>query len=330
LDYHPSTKAGEVQVTTKHTRRSFLIYSAGSFLVPVFTSGKTATDIGNGKEPLRVLNQAATRNPIAPLFCLAYITPDAPGQDGQEPVVARYPVAVVPQDERNTFREWRDKVRIINPDIVFLAYQMVHEETSNPGPGHDELRKATNSWCSYPNGFQPFTAWGNQRHRLYDPRTAEFAECFLRACRAVLRSYPYDGLFLDNCTIFPIAHPMPSIRAEMREALQAVLLKLRRQFPEALIVGNSSYKWKGLNGEMNENRPADLQTELQHFDGHASPSMDMYQTVLSSAGDVETVRRDMSKILKLGAFYGASVDYEHVLWFDDFDKVIDMHRTKHL
>jgi hypothetical protein len=261
---------------------------------------------------------------------LAYITPNAPGQGGQESVVARYPIAIVPQDDRETFREWRDKVRAINPDIIFLGYQMVHEETFVPGPGHDELRKATNSWCRYPDGFQPFTSWGNQSHRLYDPRHAEFEQCFLRACRAVLRSYPYAGLFLDNCTIFNIADPTPSIRSEMRESLQAVLLKVRAEFPNILIIGNSNYKWKGLNGEMNENRPADMQIELKPFDGHASPNMDMYQTYLSNPADVETVRRDMRKVMQLGAFYGACVDPEHVLWFAAFDEVIDTFKRKKL
>lgn len=275
------------------------------------------------KEPPQRLNPSTNRRPIAPLYCLAYITPDAPGQGGQESLVARYPLAIVAQDDREAWRKWRDKIRSINPAIAFLAYQMVHEETFVPGPGHDQLRRAANSWCRYLNGFQPFTSWANQRHRLYDPRNPEFQECFLSACRAVLRSYPYDGLFLDNCTVFPIADPAPSVRSEMRESLQAVLLKLRMEFPDALIIGNSSFKWKGLNGEMTENRPTDMRRELQPFDGHVSPNMDMYQTYLREAGDVETVRRDMREVLQLGAFYGACVDAEHILWFAEFDEVIN-------
>jgi hypothetical protein len=296
--------------------------------MPRLASAEAVDRFANPDNPIDAGLRNAPRRPVAPLFCLAYITPDAPGQGGQEPIVARYPLAVVPQDDRAPFRKWRDDVRALNPSIVFLAYQMVHEETTVPGPGHDELRKARNSWCSYPSGFQPFTSWGEQRHRLYDPRTAEFAECFLRGCRAVLRAFPYDGLFLDNCTIFPTAHPLPSVRAEMREALQRVMLRLREQHPEALIVGNSSENWKGLNGEMNEGRPAQLESELRHFDGHALPNMDMYQTILRSAGDVETVRQDMHRVLKLGAYYGANVESTHVLWFDDFDKVLDMYRMK--
>jgi hypothetical protein len=206
---------------------------------------------------------------------------------------------------------------------------MVHEETTTvPGPGHDELRKATHSWVRRADGVEPFTFWGNKRHRLYDPRTPEFEDCFLRACRAVLRSYDYDGLFLDNCTIFAIADPDETVRSEMRQALQATLLKLRLEFPDALIVGNSSYKWSGLNGEMNEARPRQLQSELKPFSGHTSPPMDMYLTYLTRADDTETVRREMNETLKLGAFYGANVDSQHVLWFGDFDEVISKHKRQ--
>ena len=284
-------------------------------------TGENAAPAGIAEKP---------RRPVVPLFCLAYITPDAPGQGGQEAMVARYPVAIVPQDIRNVFRKWRDDVRAINPNIVLLAYQMVHEETLVPGPGHDELRKAVHSWCRYPNGVEPFTFWGNRQHRLYDPRTPEFADCFLRACRAVLRSYDYDGLFLDNCTIFAIADPDAAVRAAMRQALQTILLELRRELPDALIVGNSSENWVGLNGEMNEGRPKALQSELKPFSGHTSPSMDMYQSILTRADDTETVRREMNETLKLGAFYGANVNSQHILGFDDFDQVMEKYARRGL
>ena len=295
-----------------------------------FSTEEVVAATGSVKEPIPSQKGPVIRRPIAPLFCCAYITPDAPGQGGQEPAVARYPVAIVPQDIRPAFRRWRDDVRAINPSIVLLAYQMVHEETTVPGPGHDELRKATHSWVRRADGVEPFTFWGSARHRLFDPRTPEFEDCFLRACRAVLRSYDYDGLFLDNCTIFPIADPNETVRSEMRQALQATLRKVRLEFPDALIVGNSIEKWSGLNGEMNEARPKQLQSELKPFSGHTSPSMNMYLTNLTRADDVETVRREMNETLKLGAFYGACVEGTHVLWFDDFDRVISRYKRQNV
>ena len=324
-----ASQKGRKSMASHHSRRSFVTYSAGSFFLwsLAIKEALAGLEVVAGLTPGAI--RVGSRRPIAPLFCLAYITPDAPGQSGQEAIVAKYPVAVVPQDERRSFRKWRDRVRAINPNIVLLGYQMVHEETSDPGPGHDELRKATHSWCRHPDGFEPFTSWGNTHHRLLDPRTREFEEYFLRACRAVLGSYDFDGLFLDNCTVFPIAHPDDTVRSQMRQALQVVLLKLRAEFPGALIVGNSSENWVGLNGEMNEGRPAQLQSELRYFGGHTSPSMDMYQTILTRTDDTETVRREMRETLSLGALYGANVESTHVLWFEDFDKVIGSFKEQH-
>ena len=53
--------------------------------------------------------------------------------------------------------------------------------------------------------------------------------------------------------------------------------------------------------------------------------MNMYQTLLKDAHDVATVRDDLKETLRLGAFYGASVDFQHVLWFDEFDDVLKTH-----
>ena len=312
----------------RYTRRSVLVSAAGT----VFASGLgTAPNVPERASPAgQSCDRRLPRVPYAPLFCLAYITPDAPTQSGQEAMVARYPLAVVPQDDHEVYRSWRDRVRALNPRITFLCYQMVHEETTVPGPGHDELRKITHSWCQYPIGFQPYTEYGGQHHRLYDPRTAEFEHYFLRACAAVLKSYPYEGLFLDNCTVFPIASPIEAVRTEMRAALQAILIKLRAEFPDVLLVGNSSYKWNALNGEMNEARPAQLDEEFAPFPGHACPHMNMYQAVLRDAKDLGTLRKDMARVLALGAYYGANVESTHVLWFDEFDEVLEKYqKTPH-
>ena len=133
---------------SQYTRRSFLIYAAGSFLLPGSTINLSAAETTDEVKPPRNAVPASTRRPVAPLYCIAYITPDAPGQGGQEAAVARYPLAIVPQEDRSAFRRWRDAVRTLNPNIVLLGYQMVHEEPLTPGPGHDELRKASHSWCS--------------------------------------------------------------------------------------------------------------------------------------------------------------------------------------
>lgn len=118
------------------------------------------------------------------------------------------------------------------------------------------------------------------------------------------------------------AHPLPSVRDEMRQALQKTILRIRGEFPQAVVIGNSSYGWRGLNGELNEGRPQDMAKEFKEFDGHVLPRTELYNTLLRRADDIETVKREMALAHSFGAFYCAAVDYQHVLWFDIFDQVI--------
>ena len=274
-------------------------------------------------------NNSAFRNNLAipPLFCVAYVTPDAFGQRGQEPMVAKYPLALVPQDNRLHFKRWRDRVKAINPGIVLLGYQMVIEETMVPGPGHDRLRKAQNSWCVYPGGIIPTVESKPKRMRIFDPRNPEWRDSFLEACRHTLSSYPFDGLFLDQCSVFYKAHPLQGVRQEMKVALQETLLELRREFPKAILVGNSRESWSGLNGEMNEGRPDTLAKEFEFFSGHVLPRVELCQTYLRRDNDVETVKREMSLAHQYGGFYGACVNAQHVLWFDIFDEIIAKYKS---
>lgn len=264
---------------------------------------------------------------MPPLFCIAYVDPEISSQAGQEAAIARYPLTIVPQSVRPAQMRWRDDIKELNPKILMLGYQIVIEETMVPGPGHDQMRRAQNSWCVYPGGHKPTVDVGTSRRnlRLFDPRNPEWQEAFLNACRATLESYPYDGLFLDQCSVFEKAHPFPNIKAEMRHALQATLLRLRQEFPNTLLIGNSSYNWQGLNGELNEGRIAALTTELAAFDGHATPTIELYHSLLHHPHDVETVRREMALTHARGALYSASTNYQQILWFDLFDDVIAQH-----
>lgn len=260
--------------------------------------------------------------PVPPLFCVAYITPNAPGQEGQEAMVARYPLAIVPQDNRSIFINWRNNIKSINPSILFVGYQMTIEETTVPGPGHDRLRMITNSWCKYPDGTIPTVGPSTKKRRIYDPRTEEWQKGFIESCGIVLEAYPYSGLFLDQCSVFSIAHPDASVRQEMMIALQKTLLALRNKFPGSIIIGNSRYNWDGLNGEMNEDLSESMSKELVKHPGHASPNIDMHITLLKDENDIETAKRNMNIAHSYGAFYGAAVNYQRVLWFDFFDEVI--------
>jgi hypothetical protein len=265
---------------------------------------------------------------IPRLFCTAYIDPTISTQAGQEAIVARYPLALVPQDIRTSFIRWRDRVKELNPKIVMLGYQMVIEETTVPGPGHDKQRQLSNAWCVYPGGTVPTVGPISKSRRIFDPRKKEWQENFVEACRATLTSYPYDGLYLDQCTVFGRAHPFPDVRAEMRQALQDGIIRVRNEFSATILVGNSSFHWRGLNGELNEGRPGNMD-ELDPFDGHVGPRIQLYQSLLRHSFDVGVMKKEMAKAHARGAFYGAAVDYQHALWFDEFDEVIAQFRRGH-
>ena len=312
----------------RYTRRSFLKTGlAGSALL--FAADNSA----RGKADNFVVEAVSSGNLYAfrlknvpPLFCVAYITPDAPGQENQQAIVARYPLALVPQDNRPVFRIWRDRVKELNPDILMLGYQIVIEESTVPGPGHDVMRTIKNSWCNYPGGFIPTVGKKGKQRRIYDPRSNVWQERFLEACDRTLASYPFDGIFLDQLTVYFKSHPSPFARKEMLEALRDAVLKLRREFPNVILIGNSSYSFTGLNGEMVENRIGDAQTELAPFHGHAQPRMELVHTILKNPADVENLVRDMPIAHARQAYYGASVDYQHVLWFEQFEAVVENYK----
>jgi hypothetical protein len=204
------------------SRRHFITLGVGA-LASITLNGEMGSKAYAGsltKQHIQLINGFKENLPIPPLFCAAYITPDAPGQKNQERAVARYPLTLVPQDTRLPFKQWRDRVKSINPRIVMLGYLNVITECRVPGPGHDILRNVKRSFCIYPDGKVP-TAF--ESRRIFDPRTQEWKDRFIEACSATLRSYPYEGLFLDNCTIFGIASPINPVIEEMKVALYGIV-----------------------------------------------------------------------------------------------------------
>jgi hypothetical protein len=114
----------------------------------------------------------------------------------------------------------------------------------------------------------------------------------------------------------------------MRQALQSILLELRAEFPDAIIVANSSESWRGVNGELNEARPGQLEEELAPFAGHERPAIDLYQSVLRGPNDLQTLHIEMARVHALGGYYGANVDSTRVLWFEEFERVIDAYKGR--
>ena len=83
-------------------------------------------------------------------------------------------------------------------------------------------------------------------------------------------------------------------------------MRLRQEFPYTILIGNSSYNWQGLNGELNEGRPENMLAGLSPFDGHAQPTMDLYESLLKDPNDIETVKREMALAHSQGAYYSAA------------------------
>lgn len=314
------------------TRRDFLAASSAVVIAPMGLAAMPSDDL---PPPLE-------QDPIAegvidwsygmkPLFCSAYIDPGFESQRHQEHHVAKFPIALVPQDNRRHFRDWRKKVRDLNPNIKLLAYQMVIEETSVPGPGHKVLGRLADSWVTYPGGIVPTVTFQTNvsgRKRIYDPRSVAWQEAFLESCNAVLDSDEYDGLFLDQCTVYDKAALTAVTKSEMLEALDSTLLRLRALLPSELIIGNSSYFWQALNGEMNENRPVSMPKEIAIDSRRKEPRLELFQ-YYSKVGEPETELKRMFKLaIKNRAFFGCTVNPQTVRWLDFYDEILGDYSIK--
>lgn len=205
------------------------------------------------------------------LFTVAYIYPDKISPFIQCDLVAKYPIAIVPQSDDPVYIAWRDRIRQLNPAIKLLAYQQtiyLVTEIAGPGVGPGarvmaaESVPAQLSVSRLPNG--PY----------FDYRIPAFKTSFLHACDAVLKSYPYDGLFLDNCTVW--GQYQGTDVAGLTAALRSTILELRARQPNILIVTNGIEKYVGANGGMCEARPLDMAKEMPYYDGQAFPRINMF------------------------------------------------------
>ncbi len=305
-------------------RRNFLKYSAltaASLVVTPRLQGAIQLPANGVIAPTWDGIDLSWSNNIPPLFITAYIDPSIRIQKNQEAIVAKYPLALVPQTNRLIDRQWRDKVKSINPDIKMLAYQMVIEQTTVPGPGHDEMRKLLNTWVAYPGGFKPTVNVSGRKRYLYDPRIIRWQDQFIKACESTLKSYPYDGLYLDQCTIFNIASLLPSARLEMLNALNATLDKLRMRFPDTLIIANSSNNFPMLNGELNENRAKNLIAEVSD-EKTVRPVFNFHQRIVPSMTKAAVLRQDCAFAFKQKSFFGVAINYQKAEWPRFFDEII--------
>jgi hypothetical protein len=264
---------------------------------------------------------------MPPLFCTAYIDPTIAAQKNQEALVAKYPIALVPQDSRLVYQTWRDKVRNLNPSIKLMAYQQVITENIIPGPGHDILRKINNKagvWVSYPQNSNLITPTAFGGRRVYDARSKVWQDAFLDACEAAYHGDQFEGLFLDNCTIFHLSVPIPSLQQEMTDALSQTLVKLRQRLPSTVIIGNTGDHFSSLNGAMNEDRSRDVSTQGKVRD-YQAPVINLYQFITDMKNpDMTKIKAELQQCLTHQSFFGLSHlnDFQHVHWPALFDEVV--------
>lgn len=262
---------------------------------------------------------------------VAYLIPDSHGQ--QLEALAKFGMIVVPQQTTmGRGSAWKDAIRAVNPDAIILGYQMIAEETNAADRGPGDIVMAALSGGS-PDAYMRNGPEGNDTGtitvnisnglNLFDYRKRVYTDGILSALDAVMASYPYDGFFLDNCNVFVNHHPQASVRAACMDALKVITSKIRARFPDKVLIGNGPRKFPGLNGEMNENRPADYRSELSAYAGHSLPETPVAVQQLATPDDAGfRASYNRGKDIHPNTFWGSYVTPQSVAWFQTHDIIV--------
>ncbi len=294
-----------------------------------FLKGTSATLISSLSQ--RTLSYSAMKNKIGwshgmkPLYCLAYIDPEYKPHKGQESSIAKYPIAVIPQEASSKYDSFRRRLSELNPQQKVLAYQMTLDEHVVPGPGHELLMGLQNSWLTLPGGIVPTlsTPSGNiLRPRIFDPRNPVFRHYFVKACELLINEKGFDGIFLDNCTIYGRFSNIPFFGDSLMKGLQQLVEDIRTALPNAILIGNTRYDWSGLNGEMNEGRPNELSKETSFYEDHTEPTISMYHYYMKDNNDLANAEKNFRLALANNCFFGTAINAQTIKWYPFFDKVL--------
>lgn len=242
-------------------------------------------------------------------------------------IAAKYDLLIVNQNTSTVAKAWYDSIKVLNPNIKLLAYLIVnHEPGTAPGAGNDILRDA-NRWNAVQQEPWLLTAEGYikaiqldgwKSRRLYDYEKAIWKENFKLACDAIFAAYPFDGLFLDNCTANWAAYA-PRV-VEKTTALQTALLDLRRAYPSKWIVGNGMENWMGLNGEMNEGRLGQV-SELTPVTGQVVPNVNCFLSITTASTPNTDLQTAYNAVKPYGAWYGVQRNDNVLYWPSLFDTI---------
>lgn len=225
-------------------------------------------------------------------------------------------------------------VRARNPNIMLMAYLQVAHATDtaiSPGIGNDLINTlGDTAWLLDGNGDPYFITWDSVDYNLYDYRNANWRTAFLAAADAILAQYPWDGLFLDNCTALWSAHQAVNHGA-LDTALNRMLTELRRRHPQVFMIGNCIERWPALNGKMVEGRRADWPDELVPPFGY-QPRMDLALEFGYADQNDPDIEIDLDIIRSYDAWFGVMggtpTAATHLPWPPAFQNYVEIFGTE--
>lgn len=269
------------------------------------------------------------------IFAIDYIQPNqlTSGQ-GDEPVIAKYPLVITGETyaTQTPMKTHLDTVRSLNPNIVMIGYLMLLEDALpvSSGPGYDAMRYLETIESAYLhdiNGHRLYVP-GESGVAYFDPSSTDVRSAVLAAVKAVLTAYPFDGIFLDN---YDVQDAMvldtagyqylgtsgqvwdPTNYAAKLAAMTSMATMIRGAFPTILIEANGDNAFPPFNGELVEGQISRVASQAAAIPGRVVPFMPLFLDQVSGPTDT-LIATDMAEVQALGAWYGASVTYQQVIW----------------
>jgi Hypothetical glycosyl hydrolase family 15 len=295
-------------------------------------------------------NKAAPAAPSAPasatwqarlvgkphIFAVDYIQPNQlENAQNSEAAAAKYPLVITGQTYAapNGMTTYLDRVRALNPNIVLISYldPLLDSLPESAGPGYDALRSLENIESAYLHDTSGNRLYTSGKHAYFDPSSSYVRSAVLTAIKDVLAAYPFDGIFLDN---YDVQNAMvldtqgnqyhgaagevrdPADYAAKLAAMTSLAALIRAAWPNALIEANGSNAFPVLNGEMVEgsSQLSRIATQTAAIAGRVQPFVPLFMDIPISGATDPIIDSDMTQAQSHGAWYGASVTYQSVIW----------------
>lgn len=190
--------------------------------------------------------------------------------------------------------------------ITLASLSVAHHNKRAQGRGYEIMNKyavkAKDPFIVTESG--DIAALNDNGHKgLFDYSAAGWKDNMLLAVEVLMRTY--DGVFFDNCTANWVKQP-----DHLSEHLQAFLLDVRREHPDAYFIANSRESWQGVNGDLLEGR--EDYDELVVREGQVYPNLNMLSYITADPlNDPDVVRRKQEAESR-GALFYACESYQKV------------------